>query len=143
MATRERDSLVQLIPFSPLLHSSTGLPRDLRHPLQCQSITRLASTCHEFKPGSITGIARQESDIRTIEFLMFIMVSHQLLPYAFSELFAQASTTRKLTLADRYGILAALCDNSMTSDEMQALDRLFYAIRKGYVQVVNDLSTVV
>jgi len=71
------------------------------------------------------------------------MFSHQLLPHAFSELFAQASTTRKLTVADRYGILAALWDESLTEEEMQALDRLFYAIRKGYVQVVNDLSIVV
>ncbi|MBF2028968.1 MAG: hypothetical protein IGS48_19775 [Oscillatoriales cyanobacterium C42_A2020_001] len=71
------------------------------------------------------------------------MISHQCLPNAISELFVQASTTCKLTLADRYGILAALCEETMSEEEMQALDRLFYAIRKGYVQVVNDLSSVV
>lgn len=64
----------------------------------------------------------------------------QLLPNAISELFVQATLTRKITLADRYGLMAALCDESLSEDDHLALDRLFYGLRKGYIQVVNELS---
>ncbi len=64
----------------------------------------------------------------------------QLLPNAISELFVQATLTRKITLADRYGILAAICDESLSEEDHRALDRLFYALRKGYIQVVNEVS---
>lgn len=70
------------------------------------------------------------------------MLSHKLLPGAISELFLQTATTQKLTVADRYGILAAICEESVSEDEMQALDRIFYGLRKGQIQVVDDLSAI-
>jgi hypothetical protein len=64
-----------------------------------------------------------------------------LLPGAISEMFAQVSMTHRLTLADRYGLLAALLDEAtLTDEERRALDRLLHALRKGRIQVVNDLS---
>jgi len=65
-----------------------------------------------------------------------------LLPSAIVEMFAQVSETGKLTLADRYGLLAALLDESITEEERQMIDRLLYALRKGRVQIVSELSTL-
>ncbi len=64
------------------------------------------------------------------------------LPGAASELFAQVSQTCKLTLADRYGLLAILLDEASSEEERQMLDRLLYALRKGRVQVINELSSL-
>lgn len=65
-----------------------------------------------------------------------------LLPTALSELFAQVSTTQIMTLADRYGIQAALLGEVMSEEDRQMVDRLLYAWRHGRVQIVNDLSMV-
>ncbi|MDX2100116.1 MAG: hypothetical protein SFW36_20260 [Leptolyngbyaceae cyanobacterium bins.59] len=63
-----------------------------------------------------------------------------LLPTAFSELFLSITNTKKITLADRYGMLAALLREEVTLEERQVLDRLLYALRRGQVQLVNELS---
>lgn len=69
-------------------------------------------------------------------------VAVELLPSAISELFAQATLTGKITLADRYGILAALLKESLSEEEMCCLNRLLYALRKGRIKVVDELSTI-
>jgi len=66
----------------------------------------------------------------------------RLLPSAIVEMFAQVTNTGKLTLADRYGLLAALLDDSITEEERQMIDRLLYALRKGRIQIVNEISTL-
>ncbi|MBD2096514.1 hypothetical protein H6F90_15350 [Trichocoleus sp. FACHB-591] len=63
-----------------------------------------------------------------------------LLPSALSELFAQVSSSGKITLADRYGILAALLSNNMSAEEQCTIDRLLHALKQRRVQVVNELS---
>jgi len=65
-----------------------------------------------------------------------------LLPFGISELFAQVSQTRLLTEADRYGLMAAIMDDTITEEERQAIDRLLYAIRRGRLQMVNEISAV-
>ncbi len=65
-----------------------------------------------------------------------------LLPSAISEMFAHASVTGKLTLADRYGMMAALLTDSLSEEERYSLDRLLYALRKGRVQIVDELSAL-
>ena len=69
-------------------------------------------------------------------------VAIELLPLAISELFAQATLTGKITLADRYGILAALLKESLDDEEMRCLNRLLYALKKGRIRVVDELSTI-
>ncbi|MGA7933490.1 MAG: hypothetical protein WCA35_08075 [Kovacikia sp.] len=64
------------------------------------------------------------------------------LPGAISELFVQTSLTGKITLADRYGIMAVLLNEAITEDEIHCIDRLLHALRKGRVQVVEELSNV-
>ncbi len=63
-----------------------------------------------------------------------------LLPSAFSELFASASHSGSLTQADRYGLMAALLEESLQDEERSALDRLLYAVQKGRVTPVNEIS---
>jgi hypothetical protein len=65
-----------------------------------------------------------------------------LLPTALSDLFAQAALTGKITLADRYGLMAALLKESISDEERGSIDRLLYAIRRGKVCVSNELSVV-
>lgn len=64
------------------------------------------------------------------------------LPSAISELFAQVSVTGKITLADRYGLMAAMLSESISEEEIDCIDRLLHALRKGRVQVVDELSTI-
>ena len=65
-----------------------------------------------------------------------------LLPSAISELFAQASTTGAITKADRYGLMAAILDETLGEEERRAIDRMLHALRRGRLQMVNEISAV-
>lgn len=65
-----------------------------------------------------------------------------LLPTAISDLFAQASSSGKITLADRYGMMAALLEGTASEEEMHSIDRLLRAVCRGRVQVVSELSAI-
>lgn len=65
-----------------------------------------------------------------------------LIPSALSELFVDVSMSRKVTLADRYGLMAALLDESLEQEDLQAIDRILYGIHRKRVAVVNELSNV-
>jgi hypothetical protein len=70
------------------------------------------------------------------------MFSHCLLPNGLSELFVQVVNTRKITLADRYGLMALLCKESTSDEELQVVNRILYALRQDRIQVIDDLSTL-
>lgn len=59
----------------------------------------------------------------------------QLLPGAVSEILASVADTGKLTLSDRYGLLAATLDETLPEDERLAINRLLRAILRGRVEV--------
>ena len=65
-----------------------------------------------------------------------------LLQSAIPELFAQVSQSGNLTLADRYGLMAALLDDSLNEEERRSIDRLLYAVRKNRLKVVDDFSVL-
>ncbi|HEY9706757.1 MAG TPA: hypothetical protein V6D48_00995 [Oculatellaceae cyanobacterium] len=69
-------------------------------------------------------------------------MQHQvrLIPGALSDLFAQVSSSGKITLADQYGLMAALLEESLTSEERASLNRLLHAFRRGRLKVVNEIS---
>lgn len=71
---------------------------------------------------------------------MFVPV--RLLPGAISDLFAHASNSGAITLADRYGLMAAILEDSITEDERAAIDRLLRALRRGRMKMVNEISSV-
>ena len=66
----------------------------------------------------------------------------RLLPGAIADLFAQVSNSGKITLADRYGLMAALLEDSLTEDEKGAIDRLLYSLCRGKMKVVNEISVL-
>lgn len=70
------------------------------------------------------------------------MFPASLLPTTISEIFAQTSMTSTMTLADRYGLMVARLDESVSEEERTSIDRIFYAIRKGWVQVVDELAVI-
>lgn len=62
---------------------------------------------------------------------------------ALGDLFAQVNLTNKLTLADRYGLMAAILnDDSLSDDERRCLDRLLRAVLRGRIAVVDEISTI-
>ncbi len=65
-----------------------------------------------------------------------------LLQSALGDLFAQANATGYLTLADRYGLMAAMFDESLTEDERRSLDRLLRSIHRGRIKVSDEISAV-
>lgn len=69
-----------------------------------------------------------------------MLVPVRLLPGAIYDLFAQVSVSGKITLADRYGLMAALLEDSLTEEERAVVDRLLYALRRGRMKIVNELS---
>lgn len=70
------------------------------------------------------------------------MFSLNLLPGAISELIACVKDTHHITQADRYGLMAALLDESLTEEDRFCIDRLLRSICRGRIQVVEDLSVV-
>lgn len=64
-----------------------------------------------------------------------------LLPLALSEIMADAAATGQLTVADRYGLMAAILNDSLSQEEREAIDRLLRAYLRGRVQASNCLST--
>lgn len=65
-----------------------------------------------------------------------------LLPSAISELFAQVSATGQLTVADRYGMMAAILDGSASNEEIHCLNRILYGLQRGRIKIVDELSAV-
>jgi hypothetical protein len=70
------------------------------------------------------------------------MTPVKLLPTALYELFAIASVSGRLTLADRYGLMAALLEDSLVDDDLCVINRLLYAVRKGRIALVDEISAV-
>jgi hypothetical protein len=62
-----------------------------------------------------------------------------LLPDAISELFAGSLERGQITLEERYGLMAALLNNSLTEDEKSAINRLLRFVNQGRLKVVNEL----
>lgn len=63
-----------------------------------------------------------------------------LIPGAIGEMLVSARTTGHIAIADRYGLHAAVLDDSLSEDERRAVDRLLRAIVKGKVEVRDEIS---
>lgn len=66
----------------------------------------------------------------------------QLIPGAVSEILVSASDTRELTVADRYGLMAAILDEFISEEEQRAINRLLRSVLRGRVKVVDRLSAL-
>jgi hypothetical protein len=65
-----------------------------------------------------------------------------LIPSALGELFAEVNDTGCLTLADRYGLMAAIFDDNLTEEEKRSIDRLLRAVCRGRIKLINELSVL-
>jgi hypothetical protein len=68
------------------------------------------------------------------------MAQLELIPGAISEMLVSTSTTKVLTLADRYGLKAAIMNEFIGDEELRAINRLIRYIIKGRIQVVDQIS---
>ncbi|WP_293337441.1 hypothetical protein [Microcoleus sp. CAWBG58] len=66
----------------------------------------------------------------------------QLIPGAISEILASVTDTGSLTVADRYGLMAAVLDDSLPEEDIHSINRLLRSVIKGKVKIVNDLSAI-
>lgn len=60
----------------------------------------------------------------------------KLLPGAISAMLADVAETRKLTLSDRFGLLAAILEDNLSEDERRAIDRLLRSVRRGRITLL-------
>lgn len=59
------------------------------------------------------------------------------LPNSILELYAQVSTSRQLTRAEKVTLESALLKDSTAKEEQLAIRRLLYALRRGYFHLVD------
>ncbi len=61
-----------------------------------------------------------------------------LLPFAISDMFVQVTESRSLSMTDRYGLMAAVLQETLTEDERGCVDRILRLIcRKQLKTVLN------
>lgn len=56
-----------------------------------------------------------------------------------AELFAQVIQKGKITLKERYVLRTALLNNSLCQEEEILINRLLHAVRRGRLQMIDDL----
>ena len=71
-----------------------------------------------------------------------ILHAPNLLPSAIGDLTAQVAHSRRITLADRYGLMAAILSDSLKDEERDAIDRLLRAACRGRFTIVDDISAL-
>jgi len=67
----------------------------------------------------------------------------QLIPGALSEILVSTSDTKELTVADRYGLMAAILDEFLGEEEQRAINRILRSVLRGRVKIVDRLSRTV
>lgn len=65
------------------------------------------------------------------------MLNHLLIPGAISEMVASTSDTNVLTLGDRYGLMAAIFDESLDETERLAIDRILRFVARGKLKFAD------
>ncbi|MDC0832318.1 hypothetical protein POG22_04745 [Geitlerinema sp. CS-897] len=63
----------------------------------------------------------------------------QLLPGAISDILASVTETGFLTVSDRYGLMAAVLDDSLDETDRRSANRLLRAVLRGRVQIEDEL----
>lgn len=64
----------------------------------------------------------------------------QILPGAVSEILASCADNKVLTLADRYGLMAAILNGFLEEEEEEAINRLLRYVVRGRIQVMEKIS---
>ena len=66
-----------------------------------------------------------------------------LLPGAISEILASVAESHRITKADRFGLMAAILEESLPEEERNAVDRVLRSLLKGRIEIVDELSVVI
>ena len=66
-----------------------------------------------------------------------------LIPGAIGDLYADVSTSGYITLADRYGLMAAILEDTLSPDEECCVNRLLHAACKGRLRIIDELSSLI
>lgn len=64
----------------------------------------------------------------------------QLIPGAIAEILASTTDSGVLTLTDRYGLMAAILDESLDEQDRRAVNRLLRAVLRGKIKVAHQTS---
>ncbi|MGK7918773.1 MAG: hypothetical protein AB4080_02025 [Trichodesmium sp.] len=64
------------------------------------------------------------------------MLQVNLLPGAINEIMASVAENSRITQLDRYGLMAAILDESTTEEERRSVDRLLRSVVRGKVQIL-------
>jgi hypothetical protein len=67
----------------------------------------------------------------------------QLLPGAISEILASVADTGFLTVTDRYGLMAAVLDESLDEEDRLSTNRILRAVLRGRIKLVENCSVSV
>ncbi len=59
----------------------------------------------------------------------------QLLPGAISAILADVADSHRLTLSDRFGLMAAVLDDNLNEEERRAVNRLLRSVQRGRVAI--------
>lgn len=65
----------------------------------------------------------------------------EVLPGAVGEIIASSADSGVLTLADRYGIMAAILNEFLEKEEEESLNRLLRRVVRGRIQIVDQISS--
>ena len=106
------------------------------------AVTRFASKDHVLCYARVTFDFWRTRDYISIELMECLMFLVQLIPGAISEMLASVTDTGCLTLADRYGLMAAVLDESLEDEYKLSINRLLRSVLKGRVKIVNELSAI-
>ena len=66
-----------------------------------------------------------------------------LLPGAISEILASVAESHRITKADRFGLMAAILEESLPEEERNAVDRVLRSLLKGRIEIVDELSVLI
>jgi hypothetical protein len=92
---------------------------------------------------TITLLKLRLSDDDVIELTSILMSAPiYLLECALADLYVQVSLSGQITLADRYGLMAALFADALDEEERCAVDRILYAVCKGRLKMSDEISTL-
>lgn len=81
---------------------------------------------------------KKRLDLQNLELISTPSV--RLCAYNISDLFAQASNCGYLTQVDCYQLTLALLGTPLSEEEQAAIDRLLYAVRRGRIRLVEEVS---
>lgn len=120
---------------------SPSLPTP-HHTVKASSVTDFASKRHLIYGASVTINLKRTRDDERVEFRVNLMFSVELIPGAISEILASVTDTGSLTVADRYGLMAAILDERLPEEDRNSVNRLLRSAIKGRIKIVNELSAI-